>query len=146
MGATAPRLCAVAVALVVAVGCSDDPPSAVSVSAPPSAGAATTRFCSSLDSRLPAKLGALERRTTRGERVAAWGDPAVRLRCGVPPAVRQVDDTQRLVVADVAWYALERADEVVWTTLDLPVPVEVTVPSDYDGQLLAALSPALRGT
>jgi hypothetical protein len=143
MRATAPRVCAVAVALVVAGGCRDGATRAVTVAAPPSAGAATVRFCTALAQRLPSSLGSLERRRTTGERVAAWGDPPVRLRCGVAPPVRDPGDTQRIDVADVAWYADEQADQVVWTTLDLLVPVEVTVPERYEGQVLAALSPAL---
>jgi hypothetical protein len=36
--------------------------------------------------RLPATIGALEKRQTDAQGTAAWGDPeAVQLRCGVPP-------------------------------------------------------------
>jgi hypothetical protein len=133
------------VALVVLGACADKSPEAVDVSPPPSAGAATRSFCTGLDGRLPDALGELDRRATRVERVAAWGDPPIRLRCGVPPVERDPGDTQRIVIADVAWHARETSGQVVWTTLDLPVPVEVVVPSAHDGQLLAALSPALLG-
>ena len=140
-------LASLAVALVAsgAGSCTDDvPPRVVDVTPPPTAGAATQRFCSALDEALPGSLGELDRRRTSSAAVAAWGDPPVVLRCGVPPVQRPPGDTRRVELAGVGWYPEEVDGAVRWTTLDLPVAVEVLVPDGYEGQVLIGLSPALR--
>ena len=76
--------------------------------------------------------------------MAAYGDPAVVIRCGVAPVSRPAGDTSEVLVASVKWYPAERPDDVRWTTVDSPVPVEVTVPKAHDGQLLAHLAEPLR--
>jgi hypothetical protein len=140
-----PRSRAGAAALLVplAVGCSGGS-RAVEVAHLPSAGPATTRFCDRVQAGLPDRLGDLERRAVDTDRAAAWGVPPVVLRCGVAPLVRPPGDTARVEVNGVAWYPDAGDGATTWTTLELPVPVEVFVPEEHEGQLIAGLSPALR--
>lgn len=111
---------------------------------------AAHRSCARLADRLPASLGeGLERRETepRSPLVAAWGDPAVILRCGV-----QVDDDYRpgeqLIHANsgiVGWWQHKTGDTVVWQTPNTAVHVELIVPTKYEGHggMLARISPAV---
>ncbi len=103
--------------------------------------------CASLIAALPDRLGPLTRRRVEGDirGGAAWGSPAVVLRCGVPAPPRPIG---ALFTADgVDWTPREDPDGVTWTTVGRPVSVQVRFPARYDSQgpLLATLSPALRG-
>ena len=113
---------------------------------PPSPGAFTAGFCERFGGALPGTLGALERRDVSPSRpgLAAYGDPAVVIRCGVAPAARPPGDNSQVTVGAVTWYPEQRGGEVVWTTIDSPVPVEVTVPKAHDGQLIARLADPIR--
>ena len=64
--------------------------------------AATDTACAALIVRLPATIGALEKRQTDAQGTAAWGDPeAVQLRCGVTPPGPTTDPCY--TVSDVDW-------------------------------------------
>ena len=70
-----------------------------------------TRPAPSVMARLPDRLaGGLDRRTATGVATAAWGDPPVVLRCGVPPP--GPTGAPCLRVADVDWVAGDVPD---WT-------------------------------
>ena len=92
------RLTAVAVAagaLLALAGCT----ATISVQPAP---AATDTACAALIVRLPATIGALEKRQVDAQGTAAWGDPeAVQLRCGVTPPGPTTDPCY--TVADVDW-------------------------------------------
>ena len=79
--------------------------------------------------RLPAELDGRDRRDTdpTSPRTAAWGDPAVVLRCGVgrPPGLT---GSEVVVVDRVGWVLAERQAAYVFTTSDLATYVEVRVP------------------
>jgi len=92
--------------------------------------------CRALLANLPTEVGELaQRRVTAGpEQNAAFGDPAITLACGVP-AVDYEPTDQVWPVSGVCWYADEREDSTVLTTLDREVPVSVTVPVEYDAPL-----------
>ncbi len=121
----------------------------VSVS-PPEVSAAVQRACEGLAAELPATVGdGLVRRTTKPESplVAAWGDPAVVLRCGVPvdpdfSAGDQVIEITR--DGTVGWWANRNGDTAIWSTPHATVHVEVRIPGKYQGaDILTPLTPAV---
>jgi hypothetical protein len=87
------------------------------------------RGCSRLSEALPGELDGREERDTEPEspRTAAWGDPAVVLRCGVarPPGLT---GSEVVVVDGVGWVLAERPAAYVFTTSDLATYVQVRVP------------------
>ena len=97
---------------------------------------------------LPGELDGQDRRETRPDSplTAAWGDPPIVLRCGVPrPAA--YNPTATLVEVDgVAWLP-ERTDEgYVFTTARRVADVEVRVPRAYAPEVdpLVDLAPVIR--
>lgn len=92
----------------------------------------TADVCAALMADLPATVLDQDRRRVRpGTRSAAWGDPAITLRCGVakPPTLNP--SSQCFAVNDVDWYAEQGQGGFLFTTIGRPVFIEVTVPSDY---------------
>ncbi|HYT11081.1 MAG TPA: DUF3515 domain-containing protein, partial [Mycobacteriales bacterium] len=75
--------------------------------------------------------------------VAAWGEPAVVLRCGVtrPAALRA--DSQLLDINGVSWFAERRGGAEVFTTVDRPVYVEVSAPAELASEPAARLATAV---
>ncbi|MFW6694236.1 DUF3515 domain-containing protein [Streptomyces sp. MAR4 CNX-425] len=97
-------------------------------------------FCGRLAERLPDTVDGQERRKTEpvSKLTAAWGDPAVQLRCGVPkPAVLTPGSehynpyVQAAVVNGVDWVVAEADDGRRFVTSGRKAFVEVTVPSAY---------------
>ena len=107
----------------------------VRVAAPP-ASAAAARSCPAFLATLPLTL----------TYVAAWGEPPVLLRCGVPRPPGFVVGAQTIVVNGVAWYPEPHGARTVWTAVDRPVYVEVTVPTGYASGPVAELSTGLART
>ena len=106
----------------------------------------TASACAAFVTSLPAELAKGVRRRpvslTPGA-VAAWGDPAVVLRCGVP-AGNTLDEPY--VFDGVSWAVHDDGATRRWTTFGRKVEVEVVVPDSYDAQaeLLITLSPAVK--
>lgn len=106
---------------------------------PPPADQATEVACRALLAKLPGRLLGPARpvRATPpqakpiAERAAAWGDPAITLRCGVARPAALTPTAQLFGVNGVEWVAAEAKNSVVWTTASLGVFVEVTVPKVY---------------
>jgi Protein of unknown function (DUF3515) len=119
---------------------------AVTVPAPPKPNAATQAACVKVFAKLPVQLGQLAPRRTQTDSsfVAAWGDPAVVLRCGVAkPAVFGTAEAAQLVeVNAVLWQPDPQRDRTVYTTVDRSVYIDVTVPAGAD-QPLPLLAPAV---
>jgi Protein of unknown function (DUF3515) len=122
----------------------------VRVAAPPALTAAAQRACQDLVSALPTDLGDLPARPVDSPSpyVAAWGEPAVTLRCGVrrPPSFIATADVQQ--INGVTWFPEKRGGTTAWTVVDRPVYVEVLVPAaDASGpvaRLSTAVTAALR--
>ena len=74
---------------------------------------------------------------------AAWGAPALTLRCGVP-AGSTLDEP--LVLDGVRWVVHDDGAVNRWTTYGRRVEVRLLVPDAYQaqGELVIGLSPALR--
>lgn len=104
----------------------------------PSGKAAET--CRALHRALPERVAELEHVATEpaSKYTAAWGDPAVELRCGVPePAVLDPGSehynptAEGVEVNGVSWLLDERDGGYRFTTTDRVAHVEVTVPDAY---------------
>jgi len=105
--------------------------------------------CRALVSDLPDSVRDLPRRPVVGgpEQNAAYGEPPVRLSCGV--AAPKVAATATVYpLSGVCWLPRKADGGTVWTTVDREVPVAVTVPGPRaeTGQWAAAFSPYVRKT
>lgn len=121
----------------------------ISVPAPPHV-AAYDAPCTKVLGALPITLDALPGRPARSTTsyVAAWGDPPIVLRCGVPrPASLVPGSTAQIFSANgadgVNWLPQKKKDATVWTTVDRAVYIEVTVPSTYATPPLNTLGSAI---
>jgi hypothetical protein len=95
------------------------------------------KACASLVDDLPHRVSERARRDTNGNELgAAWGDPAIELRCGVgtPAGYQQFSPCQR--VNGIDWFVPEKqiadqGSDVLLTTIGRKPAVEVAVPADY---------------
>jgi hypothetical protein len=71
----------------------------------------------------------------------AWSEPPVVLVCGVDRPAGWVVGTAAIQINGVQWY-VDTSDEerTVWTTVDRPVYVEVSVPASVDSAPVTALT------
>ena len=60
--------------------------------------------------------------------LAAWGKPAVVLRCGVGTPATYRPGTDLTIVNNIGWFGDVRADDVVYTTITREPRVAVAVP------------------
>jgi hypothetical protein len=128
--------------LIVATGCSsaDDSASA----AVPSPDAKVTKLCQNLDKVLPKKVDGLDRNDPgpRSALTAAWGSPAIILRCGVDRPAKMADpEADGVEVNGVGWLLEKRDDGSFRLTTTLRTAyVEVTIPKARAGDGLAPLT------
>lgn len=117
----------------------------------PAADSATTALCARL--KLPTSVHGLKRRDTspKSPLVAAWGDPAIALRCGVPrPSADLAQLRTRLVhLDDTDWLPTSDTRPITFIAVGRQVYVEVTVPAEYQqnnpaGDVLLDLIPAIK--
>lgn len=98
---------------------------------------------------LPATLDGHDKRPTEpvSQRTAAWGDPAIALRCGVPVPARLRPTTQLITVNGVDWFGEQHAEGWTFTATGRRAYVEVVVPKDYAPEVnpLVDLAAALKG-
>jgi hypothetical protein len=127
----------VTAAVVALAGC--DAPGPVEAEVPRPEGEAAEE-CEALDQALP-ELVADEQPREVAEKspyVAAWGDPAIVLRCGVElpalldPGSETYDPAaDAVMVNQVSWLVEKEPDGYRFTTVERTVRVEVTVPEAY---------------
>jgi hypothetical protein len=136
--------------LVLATGCSDT----VGVDAPDVSGSAA-RACASLLRALPERVADQPRRKVDPGRgyAAAWGDPAIELRCGVPrpdelTAVSPCQHTNGVDWFIPASQQSGQTSEVTMTTVGRAVNIEVSIPSDDfpPATTMVDLAPAVKRT
>lgn len=101
--------------------------------------------CRDVVDRLPGSLSDQPRRGAEGAGVAAWGDPAIVLRCGTEPLG---PTTRECVTVDgVDWVVLAQGQDgaAVFATYGRVPGVEVEVPGAYAPApgVLPALGPAV---
>ena len=124
----------------------------VSVDAPELSGAEETA-CTNLVDALPDAVSDKQRRPVDPEdaHAAAWGDPAIVLRCGVPDP-EELDDTATCqLVNGVGWFVPQeqiedQSADVVMTTIGRTQNVEVTIPASYrpPAAAMVDLAPAVK--
>jgi hypothetical protein len=102
--------------------------------------------CPALMSGLPLELaGEPSRRVQSDSPYAyAWGDPPITLICGVERPAGFVVGVSAIQINGVQWY-VDTADpeSTVWTTVDRPVYVQITLPADVDSAPVTALTPQI---
>lgn len=120
--------------------------SPITVAAPPPNSAAD-QPCTALLGGLPITLSGLSGRPARSSwtYVAAWGDPAIVLRCGTPrPAALTAGSSAIAIAVDgVYWLPAPQKNLTVWTSIDRAVYIEVTVPKSYAQPPLAPIADAI---
>ncbi len=88
--------------------------------------------CAALLAALPERvLDQAQRKVRPAGFSAAWGDPPVVLRCGVPQPAGLTASSECIEVNDVGWFDEPGAGGRIYTTIGRAVFVEVTVPSAY---------------
>lgn len=121
--------CTLLAPVVVLAGCSRD----VAVT-PPAASATTAQVCAALAAALPATVAGAERRTVTPATgtTAAWGDPPVVLRCGVPRPAAFLPTSLVTTVDDVEWFGEALTAGMLFTATGRTAYVEVAIPQDYE--------------
>jgi hypothetical protein len=102
--------------------------------------------CPTLMGTLPLELaGEPSRRVQSDSPYAyAWGDPPIALICGVDRPAGFVAGISAIQINGVQWYVdTSDPDTTVWTTVDRPVYVEITLPADVDSAPVTALTPQI---
>ncbi len=126
---------------------STGPLPAVSISAAAPIGKAEAD-CVKVFAKLPVQLGDLAPRIVHSDStfVAAWGDPAVVLKCGTPRPAELVGQSAALVIRinDVDWLPHQSGDATEFTAIDRSVYLQVTVPKRQSSDPLAVLSDAVK--
>ena len=102
--------------------------------------------CPALMSTLPLELtGELSRQVDSDSLFAyAWGEPAIVLVCGVERPAGFVVGVSAIQIEGVQWYVdTTDPDTTVWTTIDRPVYVEISLPASVDSAPVTSLSPEI---
>ena len=108
---------------------------------PPETDGTTTAVCSDLVSALPETLLDAERAEVRPETevMAAWGDPPIGLRCGVPQPSGLSPDSHLSQINGVDWLPQPEDEPTMYTAVGRIAYVELQVPPSY-GPPAAALT------
>ena len=115
------------------------------IEAPPVTPAAEAA-CPALVSTLPFDLlGAPSRRVDSDSPfVYAWAEPPVVLICGVQRPAGYVVGVPAIQINGVQWYVdISDPETTVWTTIDRPVYVQVTLPASVDSAPVTALTTSI---
>jgi hypothetical protein len=127
---------------------------AVEVEAPDLDGEAASS-CQALLDALPATVDGAERRDVvpPGAPAAAWGDPAIVLRCGVPMPEEFDEFAACQETEGVGWFIPEEQltgnrGQITMTTIGRAVNVEVHLPEDHfpPANTMVDLAPAINDT
>lgn len=103
--------------------------------------------CANFKSNLPDEVVGQTVTATdpRSSFTAAWGDPSIVVRCGVPvPAA--LEPTSQLVTVDgIDWLPEQLERGYLFTTVGRELNIEVTVPDEYapEADALVDISPAV---
>lgn len=114
----------------------------VSVDVPPVTPQAQAS-CPALMEKLPLELAGEQSRRVKSQTpfAYAWGNPASVLICGVDRPAGFSATAGLIEINGVQWYVdTSSKQHVVWTAVDRPVYVQVTVSADTDSAPVTALS------
>lgn len=120
-----------------------------SIDAPGAAG----RYCKELMTALPGTLGTAAKRPVVGDLAgtAAWGDPAIVMRCGLPTpaeltcasALTQVSNANG--EAGVQWLQLSNSGDTTYLAADRPVRIAITLPDGTGTAAIQQMSAVISG-
>jgi len=118
-------------------GCSR--PVAVPATTPSSDSVKT--ICAALTADLPAQVTGQNRREIDSGTpdVAAWGTPALTLRCGVERPPGLIPSASLITINGLDWFAETHTTGFVFTTVGRQANVEVAVPSRYQPETSALI-------
>ena len=123
----------------MAAGCAGGSTGPVPIT-PPSPARQAAIVCAALHDALPPRLDGRPASpvSPKSALTAAWGDPAVVLRCGVgkPAALRPTSET--IEINGVRWFLHETTDAYVFTTYGRVAFVEVRIPKSVPRQQATA--------
>ena len=89
-------------------------------------------ICGAVMAALPQEVLDQGRRSVEpGVLTAAWGKPAIVLRCGVAAPAGLANDSACLEVNGVGWFDEDAQGGKIFTTIGRPAFVELLVPSEY---------------
>ena len=88
--------------------------------------------CKALLADVPRQVAGQKNADVPRRVAAAWGDPAIILRCGVEKPDALTPSSQCFEVSDVGWLAETTADGYLFTTIGRAFHVSVEVPKTYD--------------
>jgi hypothetical protein len=128
-----------------APGRADLPPLPVQV---PAVTPEADAHCPALMGALPLELAGEPSRPVQSDSpyAYAWGDPPVVLVCGVERPAALEPTSPLIQVNGVEWLVdTTDPDSIVWTAVDRPVYVQVTVSADTDSAPVTALGPVITG-
>ena len=104
------------------------------------------QYCPAVMAGLPLELAGEPSRPVQSDSpfAYAWGEPPVVLVCGVDRPAGWVVGASAIQINGVQWY-VDTSDpgSTVWTTVDRPVYVEVTLPASVDSAPVTALTTGL---
>lgn len=150
IGLPAILVIAVVVAAVVLRGQEPGPLALTPVPAPEARSASCDRLLSALPEELDGgEAGALDRRPIAAPApagTAAWGDPAVVLRCGLDRPVELTVTSRLLEISGVRFLELSGPAASTWVVVDRPVYVAVTPPASVGSGPLQQIAAAVRET
>ena len=133
-----------AVALLSLTACSSG--LAVSPPNPPPVGAAAYT-CSAVHGALPDEVDGhgVTATTPKSPLTAAWGQPAIVLRCGVPTPKALTPTSQLVTINGVSWLPEQLTQGYLFTTVGREVNIEVAVPDAYspEANVLVDLTPVI---
>jgi hypothetical protein len=118
---------------------------------PPDPDAAAVAACASFVAALPDELitvGARRDVDPPSELTAAYGDPPVAVRCGVPTPAALTDTATLVTVEGINWFPEELTGGWLMTTVGLDADVEITVPTEQGPapSVAADLAPSIAAT
>jgi hypothetical protein len=102
--------------------------------------------CPALMKTLPLELSGNQSRRVQSDSpfAYAWGDPPVVLVCGVDRPAGFVAGVSAIQINGVQFYVdTSDPDTTVWTTVDRPVYVQISLPASVDSAPVTALTPQI---
>ncbi|SNX98946.1 Protein of unknown function [Geodermatophilus sabuli] len=105
--------------------------------------------CPALMAALPLELAGEPSRPVQSDSpyAYAWGQPPIVLVCGVDRPAGLEPTSPLIQINGVNWFVdTSDPDSVVWTAVDRPVHLQVTVSADTDSAPVTALGPVIGDT